>query len=72
VDVTLSERELRSRIRDQGVGVFASIARYHKLDDEDRAIGELLKGKATSLPERHGGSLPGWMGFARSFWTFRG
>ncbi|MCX7031366.1 MAG: DUF4325 domain-containing protein [Spirochaetes bacterium] len=55
VDVTLAERELRARIRDQGVGVFASIARYHKLDDEDRAIGELLKGKATSLPERHAG-----------------
>jgi biotin operon repressor/anti-sigma regulatory factor (Ser/Thr protein kinase) len=55
VDVTLAEREVRAVVRDQGVGVFASIARYHRLDDEDRAIGELLKGKATSLPERHAG-----------------
>ena len=55
VDVTLAGRELRAVIRDQGVGVFASIARYQKLDDENQSIGELLKGKATSLPDRHAG-----------------
>ena len=55
VEVTLAERELRAKIRDQGVGVFASVAERHNLQEEEAAIGELLKGKATSMPERHAG-----------------
>jgi anti-sigma regulatory factor (Ser/Thr protein kinase)/biotin operon repressor len=55
VEVTLSERELRAQIQDQGVGVFASVAERHHLAEEEEAIGELLKGKATSMPERHAG-----------------
>lgn len=55
VEVTLTERELRARIRDQGMGVFTSVAQRHRLAEEEEAIGELLKGKATSMPERHAG-----------------
>lgn len=55
VEVVLADREVRARIRDQGVGVFTSVARRHRLAEEEAAIGELLKGKATSLPERHAG-----------------
>jgi anti-sigma regulatory factor (Ser/Thr protein kinase)/biotin operon repressor len=55
VEVALAERELRVQIRDQGVGVFASVAERHHLAEEEAAIGELLKGKATSMPERHAG-----------------
>lgn len=55
VDVTLADREVRARIRDQGVGVFTSVAERHRLAGEEAAIGELLKGKATSMPERHAG-----------------
>jgi anti-sigma regulatory factor (Ser/Thr protein kinase)/biotin operon repressor len=55
VDVTLADREVRARIRDQGVGVFTSVAKRHRLAEEEDAIGELLKGKATSMPERHAG-----------------
>lgn len=55
VEVTLEPRELHARIRDQGVGVFASVAERHHLAEEESAIGELLKGKATSMPERHAG-----------------
>jgi DNA-binding MarR family transcriptional regulator len=55
VDVTLADREVRAQIRDQGVGVFSSVAERHNLPEEEAAIGELLKGKATSLPERHAG-----------------
>jgi DNA-binding transcriptional ArsR family regulator len=55
VGVTLADREVRSQIRDQGVGVFTSVAERHNLAEEEDAIGELLKGKATSLPERHAG-----------------
>jgi biotin operon repressor len=55
VDVILSVREVCATIRDQGVGVFASVAERHRLAEEEEAIGELLKGKATSMPERHAG-----------------
>jgi len=55
VEVTLAQRELRAQIRDQGVGVFASVAERYRLAEEEAAIGELLKGKATSMPERHAG-----------------
>jgi anti-sigma regulatory factor (Ser/Thr protein kinase)/biotin operon repressor len=55
VEAALTERELHARIRDQGVGVFASVAKRQRLREEEEAIGELLKGKATSMPERHAG-----------------
>ncbi len=55
VDVTLADRQVDARIRDQGVGVFTSVAERHRLAEEEAAIGELLKGKATSMPERHAG-----------------
>ncbi|MGD0724976.1 MAG: DUF4325 domain-containing protein [Spirochaetia bacterium] len=55
VYVTLAYREVHARIRDQGVGVYTSIAERHRLPEEEAAIGELLKGKATSVPERHAG-----------------
>lgn len=55
VEVTVSELELRAHQRDQGVGVFASVAERHHLAEEVAAIGELLKGKATSIPERQAG-----------------
>lgn len=55
VEATLADREIHAVIRDPGVGVFASIAQRHRLSQEADAIGELLKGKATSIPERHAG-----------------
>lgn len=55
VQATLAAREVRAAIRDQGIGVFHSIAERLKLRDENDAIGELLKGKATAMPERHSG-----------------
>jgi biotin operon repressor/anti-sigma regulatory factor (Ser/Thr protein kinase) len=55
VDVVLEAREVRAVIRDLGVGVFASVAERYRLAEEEQAIGELLKGKATSMPERHAG-----------------
>ncbi len=55
VQATLAAREIRAVIRDQGVGVFHSIAKRMGLRDENDAIGELLKGKATTMPDRHAG-----------------
>lgn len=42
-------------IRDHGVGLFESIRKKYNLDDETQALRELLKGKATTMPERHSG-----------------
>jgi anti-sigma regulatory factor (Ser/Thr protein kinase) len=42
-------------IRDFGIGVFRSITRQFHLQDEREAIGELLKGKTTTIAERHTG-----------------
>ena len=50
-----TDRDVHAQIRDRGVGVFTSVAERHNLPEEEAAIGELMKGKATSLPERHAG-----------------
>jgi len=55
VEVRLAAREVRAAIRDQGIGAFHSIASRLRLRDENDAVGELLKGKATTAPERHSG-----------------
>lgn len=43
------------RIRDFGIGIFFSIFEKFNLADEYSAIGELLKGKTTTMGERHAG-----------------
>ncbi|MGO9310389.1 MAG: STAS-like domain-containing protein [Spirochaetia bacterium] len=55
VEAALRSRTLSISIRDTGVGAFESIRRRLRLPDEAQAVGELLKGKATSRPERHSG-----------------
>ncbi len=42
-------------IRDFGIGLFHSIATRFRLPDEHDAIGELLKGKTTTMSTRHTG-----------------
>jgi anti-sigma regulatory factor (Ser/Thr protein kinase) len=42
-------------IRDQGIGVFHSIASKLQLPDEETALVELLKGKTTTMPQAHTG-----------------
>ncbi len=42
-------------IRDFGVGVFYSIFNKFNLADENAAVGELIKGKTTTMAERHSG-----------------
>jgi len=46
---------LRFEVRDYGIGVFQSIREKWALEDEPQALRELLKGKATTMPERHTG-----------------
>ncbi|MDT8273025.1 MAG: DUF4325 domain-containing protein [Desulfomonilia bacterium] len=42
-------------IRDFGIGIFHSIFSKFGLNDEHEALGELLKGKTTTMRERHSG-----------------
>ncbi len=42
-------------VRDPGIGLFRSIATKFGLPDENAAVGELLKGKTTTMAERHSG-----------------
>jgi anti-sigma regulatory factor (Ser/Thr protein kinase) len=55
VEVALGPHEVIVAIRDRGVGVFRSVADRYRLRAEEDSVGELLKGKATSMPERHSG-----------------
>jgi biotin operon repressor/anti-sigma regulatory factor (Ser/Thr protein kinase) len=43
------------RIRDYGIGIFHSISSQLGLPDEETALGELLKGKTTTMKDRHSG-----------------
>jgi anti-sigma regulatory factor (Ser/Thr protein kinase) len=55
VDAGLTPYAFRFRIRDRGQGVFRTIATKFALPDEAAAVGELLKGKTTTMRERHSG-----------------
>ncbi len=55
VEASLGPYEFRFVIRDFGIGVFASIASKHRFSAEEEAVAELVKGKTTTMPERHTG-----------------
>lgn len=55
LDFVLDTHDVRFDIRDFGIGVFHSIQSKFDLEDEDAAVAELLKGKATTMAERHSG-----------------
>jgi biotin operon repressor len=42
-------------VRDPGIGLFQNIASQFGLPNENAAVGELLKGKATTMADRHSG-----------------
>ena len=51
----VDSHDLSFEIRDFGIGIFASIHEKFELPDEDAAVRELLKGKATTMREHHSG-----------------
>jgi DNA-binding MarR family transcriptional regulator len=55
VEIDSDQYTYRYKIRDYGIGLFYSIFDKFKLQDENTAIGELLKGKTTTMRERHTG-----------------
>jgi biotin operon repressor len=47
--------DIQFHIRDFGIGLFHSIQKKFKLESEYDALGELIKGKTTTMKERHSG-----------------
>ncbi|UCD66511.1 MAG: DUF977 family protein [Deltaproteobacteria bacterium] len=55
VEVVVDEFNFQFRIRDYGIGLFFSIYDKFNLPDENSAVGELIKGKTTTMREKHTG-----------------
>ncbi len=55
ITVSLSPYDCSFVVKDGGVGIFHSIASKFGLPDEPRAVEELMKGKTTTMAERHSG-----------------
>ncbi len=55
IEVKIDPYNIQILIRDYGIGIFFSIYTKFKLNDEYEAVGELLKGKTTTMKERHSG-----------------
>jgi biotin operon repressor len=55
IQVSLDQYRFNFYIRDFGIGVFYSIFSKFNLPDENAAIGELIKGKTTTMREKHTG-----------------
>lgn len=55
VEAMLDAYDCSFLMRDHGVGVFRSIVRKFGLADERQAVAELLKGKTTTMSEKHSG-----------------
>jgi len=55
VQIVLDQYDVNFIIRDFGIGIFQSISSKFGLNDEQEALGELLKGKTTTMSERHSG-----------------
>ena len=55
VEISIDQYTVHVIIRDYGIGIFFSIFKKYNLDDETESIGLLLKGKTTTMSERHSG-----------------
>lgn len=55
VTVGMTPYECSFTVRDHGIGIFHSIASKLGLPGETRAVEELMKGKTTTMAERHSG-----------------
>ena len=55
IEVSTDASKVLFTVRDEGIGVFHSIADKFDLPDEHTALIELIKGKTTTMPEAHSG-----------------
>lgn len=71
VMVSLDNYNCNIVIRDFGIGLFYSIKDKFQLRDEHEAVGELIKGKTTTMPERHSGEGIFFTSKAADYATYR-
>lgn len=55
VAVDVNKRTVSFDIKDHGIGIFANVMSKNGLGNEMEAIQDILKGKNTTMPERHSG-----------------
>jgi anti-sigma regulatory factor (Ser/Thr protein kinase) len=55
VSTVLEPGSVKAEVRDNGIGVFSSIAQKLNFPDEHDALLQLVKGKTTTMPEAHSG-----------------
>lgn len=55
VILTVDQYASRFKVRDYGIGIYRSIWRKYGLADENAAVGQLIKGKTTTMEDRHSG-----------------
>jgi anti-sigma regulatory factor (Ser/Thr protein kinase)/biotin operon repressor len=55
IAVSLDAAKIEFKIRENGIGVFHSIASMFSLEDEHAGMIELIKGKTTTMPAAHSG-----------------
>ncbi len=55
IEILIDEFKFHFRIRDYGIGIFYSVFDKFNLPDEYSAVGEIIKGKTTTMKERHSG-----------------
>jgi len=71
IEVRIDQYNSQIIIRDYGIGLFFSIFTKFGLSDEYQAVGELLKGKTTTMSERHSGEGIFFTSKAVDFASFR-
>ena len=71
VSAVLEARSVKAEIRDNGIGVFSSIAQKLGFPDEHDALLQLVKGKTTTMPEAHSGEGIFFSSKAASILTLR-
>jgi len=55
ISAILAPGSVKAEVRDNGIGVFSSIAQKLSFPDEHDALLQLVKGKTTTMPEAHSG-----------------
>ncbi|MBU0598577.1 ATP-binding protein, partial [Patescibacteria group bacterium] len=55
VQISHGPGQIVFEVVDQGIGIYKNIMRRHKLDNQEQAIEELMKGKQTTMPRAHSG-----------------
>jgi DNA-binding Lrp family transcriptional regulator len=55
ISAAVGPMSVTADVRDNGIGIFASIAGKLRLPDEHDALIQLVKGKTTTMPEAHSG-----------------